>query len=694
MFRVLGALALLGIARAAEVTVGTTTAFTTAVANASDGDTIRFTSGTYVLNEPLLFDKALTIVADPGVYFQVSNASSAVFQTSRLIDFKLVNITVRLGPDGVTCSLAEPQPLQANFSIAVSQPSVTSGNVNLNADLGLWYNTRNIRDMHFSTCNFLDNAANNLLDYVWSLDGECHGYAQFKVKFSRLVDCGLTPTIQGTNSIYSGEVRAEYRETITSVREPTERNGSAVVRMSILVNRVDNVVAMAAANYPLAVLEAVITSVNVAVYGTNVSNIVIRVTTPAPYTINSTSALTLVASNLNDISLVPSTLTITTSCNNQAIGDYCVQYISFNLTGCDLSGDYLIPTLDIVCQESAVADSLCPAGTATGSIPFFLATNEFCSEAYCRVPRSTIATAPSSSSVTGTIKDCKSSCDNNNTCRAFVYEFLTGQCTQRLAKTPLSINLNTDVYTQGQCEFNFGTLFSLDLVLRPNSNYTGARGNTSFTLGATSYWTINVWTNVSGVLVDDAIITSVVRTSDGSCSPFNSTAIEALSPSFTASQVQPAGKIDFNIPVTAAVSCASVDRSGNAVNLNFTVTVSYVDDARRRRRHLTMERRAPRTADGTVNGNIATLYTDKDVVAATNSVGKDDTIRNIIIAVVAVLLACSCCSCCAVGTLVLFRLRQKKRSKHEAQAHCAHSYVTSSVEIPVAHDMKAYDVRH
>lgn len=689
----LRSIALLGIARAAEVTVGTTAEFTAAVANATNGDTIRFSNGTYVLDEPLLFDKPLTISADSGVIFQVNNASSGVFSTLNITDFKLVNITVRLGAGGVSCSLFEPLPLVANFTIAVSQPSISSGKVNLNADLGPWYNTRNLRNLHFTTCNFLDNANNSLLDYAWSLDGACHGYAQFKVGFNRLINCGLTPEDLGTNTIYNGEVRADFRETITSVRVPTERIGSALVHMSILVNRVDNVVATIAVNYPLAVLEAVITAVNVAVDGGNVSSIVIKVTTPAPYTINSTSPLTMSTSNLNDVDLTSTTPIISESCNNQGIGEYCVQYITFNLTGCDLSGDYLIPTLSIVCQESAVVDNICPAGSANGSIPFFLATNEFCSEAYCRVPRSTILTDVSSPSLTGTIKECKDSCTGNTSCQAFVYEFMTGECTQRTAKKPLAVNLDMDAYTQGKCEFDVGTLFELDIVLRPDFEYEGERPNATFTLGTTSYWTIRVWTNTSGVLVDNAVITDFERKSDGDCEPFNEFDIQPREPNFTGATEQPVGKIDFFINVTAALSCASVNASNNSVTLNFTVTVTYDANSRRRRRHLSMQRRAPSNADDSVIGNLRTLYTEKDLAASNDPIVKDNTTRNIVIAVIAVLVSIILCCCCTVGILLLSRLRRKKRSKHEV-VHTANSFVTSAVGMPVAPDMKAYYVRN
>eukprot|EP01134_Creolimax_fragrantissima_P008254 CFRG8254T1 len=227
-------------------------------------------------------------------------------------------------------------------------------------------------------------------------------------------------------------------------------------------------------------------------------------------------------------------------------------------------------------------------------------------------------------------------------------------------------------------EFDLEALFDLSISIKKDSTYVLDHPDSIFPLGDMSYWSILINTDASGIALYDAVVTYVERTTDGDCTSYANYMgdVSALGANEFTQVYDPTGQqINIAIPVTTQMACATADRTGNAITMNYTVLVDYDDGSNtRRRRNVNVSRRD--AGELSLEKEAGVQYTEKDLAtAAATGAGaaagaakaneEDNTL--LIGAVIGVLLLlCCCCCCCAVAGVVVMRRRAEAKKKEES----------------------------
>eukprot|EP00123_Amoebidium_parasiticum_P018378 comp24184_c0_seq1/m.44305 comp24184_c0_seq1/g.44305 ORF comp24184_c0_seq1/g.44305 comp24184_c0_seq1/m.44305 type:complete len:645 (-) comp24184_c0_seq1:156-2090(-) len=631
-------LAFASAASAATVNIATTDDAVALIGNASAGDEFVFATGEHNIASSIQISKDVVIKGNAGAVIVPGASVAHAFLISKPnIKAEIQDLSFKHRTLGTLCDLAEPFALQANFSLAIRNPRIQNNKVMLEADLGYWYNTRYVTDVSFADCTYLTDGPTattpKMSGYNWVLYGDtCSASVFFDVAFDKLGNCNVAvDKVSDPKFVkYLADVEAMMKEYVDKIsltknlRVPVTRDGNAIAKLRVQINREGTVSATITVNYPQADLQAVITKLGVKeVDGVNTSSIIITVNLPAPYTIAGGANGSLTMTNMNIPSSNASNWVLGAGCNNLAVNEICNSTIEFNITSCDLTGQYKALNVPIGCQASSVAAGTCPNMLSNfADIEFFISTNNFCN-------------------VT---------------------------------------------------EFNLSALFTLDVVLREDTTYATNRPTSVFDLGATSYWSIRIWTNATGVGLSDADVTAFTRTSDGDCTPYTAPYgdISTLTQAFV-NTVQP-NEIQMPIPVTAALTCAAATTSSNNITLTWTVLVDYLDGSqRRRRRDVQYVRR--NSGELTTQGGFGAKYTASDLAAANQPAGaatsSGSNMTIIIAAVVAVLLVCCCCCCAGVG---FFLWRRNKKQQEKEASFSQPTFGTSNVNIMPGQSASTFDM--
>ncbi|KNC85526.1 hypothetical protein SARC_02287 [Sphaeroforma arctica JP610] len=183
-------------------------------------------------------------------------------------------------------------------------------------------------------------------------------------------------------------------------------------------------------------------------------------------------------------------------------------------------------------------------------------------------------------------------------------------------------------------------------------------------------------TSASGVSLYNAEVTYVERTTDGDCSAFGDYMGDIAGNADFSQTYEPNDQtISMPFQVTSQMACATSDRTGNAITMNFTVLVDYDDGSARRRRSL--EGMNTRDAgEVAVDKEAGVRYTAEDLAqaaavgagaaAGATAAAHEEESNMMMIggAVAAVLLLCLCCCCCVAAGVLVMR-RRAQRSKQE-----------------------------
>ncbi|KNC80016.1 hypothetical protein SARC_07610 [Sphaeroforma arctica JP610] len=455
-------------------------------ANAVNGDTITLEAGEYATSEPIVLDKKLIIKGD-GALFVVSDLAAPVFAFGNMEGYSSTLNGLSVGTPGAeACDLAEPYALRANFSIEITGATVANNKVNLQTDVGVWHNERKLNDFYFADCHYA-------VDHPAKMSGGRGAMGRVHTCSSDEDDLRLAVT----------------------------HEGNAVTNLLIQIDTVRNVAATINAKYKSADIGAAINLVDVGFFdGWNHSKIRLEIHLPAPFTIINTEGVVgrVEESSESEVSALSSYI-VDASCNEQAIGDGCIQNVVFDIIACDLIGEYSLDKLMIACQETDENDNpaKCPnIDSAPATVQFFIDTNSFCEVE----------------------------------------------------------------------EFELDALFDLSIEVYDSEAYDSPE--TVFDLGSMSYRQITIDTSASGVSLYNAEVIYVKRTTDGDCSSFEGYLgdVSDGNPDFTQTYDPAAQTISMPHQVRAQMACATSDRTGNAITMNYTVLDDYDDGSARRSRSL------------------------------------------------------------------------------------------------------------
>ncbi|KNC75676.1 hypothetical protein SARC_11804 [Sphaeroforma arctica JP610] len=594
-----------------------------AFASAQDGDTIILTAGPYALTEPIILDKKLNVTAEPGTIFQVADLSSIVFAFGNMAGYSstLDGLSIATAT-GDSCDLAEPYALQANFSIDITGATVASNKVNLKTDVGVWHNERKLNDFYFAECHYAVDHPTKMSGGVYKLLGNCRAQLDFSVDFDKLGGtdgCGTTIENFATFTSYRAQVEAQWDEFVEKVddekelRLPVTREGNAVTNLLVQIDTVRNVAATINAKYKSVEIEAAINLVDVGYYDSwNHSKIRLEIHLPAPYTV--TNAMGVVGRNEESFEAEVS-----------ALSSYSVEP---------------------ACVGQAIGDD------CIQNVEFDIVACDLTGEY----------------SLNELTIGCQAE-DNNGD---------PGVCPNMDAEEPATVIFFID--TNNFCEieeFELDALFDLSIKVYDSDAYVVEQD--TFDLGSMSYWQITADTSASGVALYNAEVTYAERTTDGDCSGFDDYLgeIAALEEGEFTQTYEPIGQtISIPLQVTAQMACATSDRTGNAITMNYTVLVDYDDGSARRRRAL--DGMSTRDAgEVAVDKEAGVRYTAEDLaqaaaVGASVAAGataaqqeeQGDTI--LIVGGILILLLLCCCCCCLVVGVVIMRRRKAARQKEEA----------------------------
>eukprot|EP01134_Creolimax_fragrantissima_P006233 CFRG6233T1 len=258
------------------------------------------------------------------------------------------------------------------------------------------------------------------------------------------------------------------------------------------------------------------------------------------------------------------------------------------------------------------------------------------------------------------------------------------------------MDLILSIQTNDMCkesEFKIEGAFEPDILLKTDNTYLTLRPNNRFTLGEMTYWSIRLWTNVTGIIIEDANIIKLERESDGDCvglgfEPYQYTNdISLLTQTFVGVDTIVPPEIRTPVPVTAQLACASFDNTFNIIELNFTVRVDYLDSSgptpeggRRRRRNFidtrSLAKRQTKEGEATVADDVGVVY-DGDQLAAQNQKAQlngnaqkkeEESNMTTFLIIGGIILLLLCCCCCCAG-IALFIYRRRQRSKKEVAEH-------------------------
>ncbi|KNC86525.1 hypothetical protein SARC_01353 [Sphaeroforma arctica JP610] len=260
------------------------------------------------------------------------------------------------------------------------------------------------------------------------------------------------------------------------------------------------------------------------------------------------------------------------------------------------------------------------------------------------------------------------------------------------------MNVIVSVQTNDLCEeqqFKIEGAFEPDILLKTDATYAVERPNNRFTLGEMTYWSLRLWTNVTGITIEDANIIKLVRESDGDCEglgynpyPFTKD-VSLLAQRFAGVNEIVPPEIQTPIRITSGLACAESDNTFNIIDLNFTIRVEYLDGsgisgvpARRRRRDM-FKALSPRQVDnGFVTGerwvasDVGVVY---DIDTFLNALKLDDIVKGnsmvtqkkasladsttlaVFVGGAIALLTGLCCCCCMLASCLLLRKRRQKK---------------------------------
>ncbi|KNC86514.1 hypothetical protein SARC_01344 [Sphaeroforma arctica JP610] len=588
------------------------------------GETLNLAPGAYPVNEPIIVDKAILVNGtDAQIFVPATDSIVFVFANAEGYSSVLDGLTI-VTAGGSSCAFAEPYALQANFTIDILSTTVSNNKVNIFTDVGIWHNMRKLEDVIFADCRYSEDHPEKMSGVAYKLIGNCRSQVDFSVAFDKLggaAGCGTNIQDFATFTSYRGQVEAQWQEYVTkvddekSLRLPVTREGNAVTNLLIQIDTVRNVAATIQAAYPLAEIEAAINLVDVGYWdGWNQSLIRIEVHLPAPYTVKGNHEGEVQYENLLVGNMSP--YTVSDACNLLTTGDDCIQQIIFTVEACDLTGAYQFLQVPIECE----------AETSPG------------------VPADCPIVTPEDG-----FADILFFIDTNNFCEVETIEL--------------------------------DALFQLFILIHADDTYTTEHINGVFSLGEMTYWSILVDTRASGVTLYNAEVTEVVRTTDGDCSSYPDYlgVVADLEPGvFTQTYMPDSQEIRMPIVADTVFACATSDRNGNSITMNFTVLVDYDDGggARRRRGLDIFTRDAGEMA---VEEEAGVQYTEEDLKQATiigagtaaGAVAADyeasKATRMLVLgASVALLLAiCVCGCCCALGLAMIIRQRGDKSLERE-----------------------------
>ncbi|KNC78526.1 hypothetical protein SARC_09051 [Sphaeroforma arctica JP610] len=594
------------------------------VASAASGDTINLEAGEYAISDPIVVDKKI-IVKGADALFVVSDLAAPVFAFGNMEGYSSTLDGISVGTPGAeACDLAEPYALQANFSIEIMGATVSNNKVNLRTDVGIWHNERKLNDFYFADCHYAVDHPAKLTGGVYKLLGNCRSELDFSVAFDKLGGddgCGTTIEDFATFTSYRAQVEAQWDEYVEKVDDEN--------LLRLPVTREGNAVT------------------NLLVQIDTVRNV--AATINAQYE----SAEIEAAINLVDVGFfdgwnhskirleihLPAPFTISNSAG--VVGRV---EESFEAEVSAIS-EYVV---DESCNGQAVGDD-CIQNVVFDIVACDL-TGEY--------------------SLNELMIACQETDDNGN----------PAVCPD-IQSDPATVIFFID--TNNFCEveeFELDALFELSIEVFDSDTYDNPE--TIFDLGSMSYWQITVDTSLSGVSLYNAEVTYVERTTDGDCSGFADYLgdVSEGNPEFTQTYDPAAQTISMPHQVTAQMACATSDRTGNAITMNYTVLVDYDDGSARRRRSLDgMNTRD--AGEVAVDQEAGVRYTAEDLAqaaavgagaaAGATAAAHEEESNMMLIggAIAAILLLCCCCCCFVVAGIVVMRRRSAKKEEQSIISH-------------------------
>ncbi|KNC81869.1 hypothetical protein SARC_05829 [Sphaeroforma arctica JP610] len=588
-------------------------------ASAAGGDIITLEAGEYAISEPIILDKKLTIKGD-GALFVVADLAAPVFALGNMEGYSSTLDGVSVGTPGAeACNLAEPYALQANFSIEITGATIANNKVNLKTDVGVWHNERKLNDFYFADCHYAVDHPAKMSGGVYKLLGNCRSQLDFSVDFDKLGGsdgCGTTIEEFATFTSYRAQVEAQWDEYVEKVDDAND--------LRLPVTREGNAVT------------------NLLVQIDTVRNV--AATINAQYA----SAEIEAAINLVDVGYydgwnhskirleihLPAPYTIS---NTQGVVGRVEE--SFEAAVGAVS-PYVV---DEACNGQAIGDD------CIQNVEFDIVACDLTGEY----------------SLNELMVACQETDENGN----------LAEC-PNIESSPATVIFFID--TNNFCEveeFELDALFDLSIAVYDSDAYD--REESIFDLGSMSYWQITVDTSASGVSLYNAEVTYAERTTDGDCSAFGDYLgdVSGGNPDFTQTYDPIAQTISMPHQVTAQMACATSDRTGNAITMNYTVLVDYDDGSARRRRSLDgMNTRE--AGEVAVDKEAGVRYTEEDLAqnaaagtgtaagASTTAEEEDNHMLVIGGAIAAALVLCCCCCCFIVAAVVLLRRRKANRG-HE-----------------------------
>eukprot|EP01134_Creolimax_fragrantissima_P001282 CFRG1282T1 len=616
-----------------------------AVVAAAPEDSLLLAPGSFIETNTIIFEKPLTIVGSGDSQSYVifnSSISPIAFLEGETWNVKMDGFSLGDSSTATTCSFARPYALLGNYSIELMAPTVKNNRVNIVSDVGIWHKSRTLKDFYFGTCLYSSDGPTGTVN---SMDGgslaimvaTCRAVLSFSVKFDRLGSCGVNIEDNPTFTIYRVAIMAWFNEYVEYVTDEK--------KLRLPVERNGNAVTLLKIEIDRVAEVSATISVNYP--EADLEAAIVKIDVGAIDGWNQ-STVTLQMS-------LPAPYTVTTG--HRGI----LQLIDLNDMAA-VASEYVFGTQ---------CDGLAMDETCAQFIQYnMLACDMTGSYAMMQIPIS---------------------CQETNE------RGVEPECPVLENKADIYFTIQTNNF----CEITNITLESLfqpTVQLRLDDTYLMDRPEgVPFVLGELSFWAIELWTNSSGVIIADAYVTMVERTSDGDCSlyPNYLANIDAdLDQVFFEGSEYSPPEIRMPIPVTTGMACATSDRNTNIIMMNFTMVVDYLDSngLGRRRRNIISYDDSARYEDRRDAGELSAtgetgIVTDNQTVAVDNSLaantangsadsGTTPTGIYIAVAFVLILFCCVCC-CCLVASVMLLRTKSEKGHVHLSERQSSSSFAQS-----------------
>ncbi|KNC84518.1 hypothetical protein SARC_03264 [Sphaeroforma arctica JP610] len=225
----------------------------TQLVSVADGDTLLLDAGVYELDRFVHVTKAVQIVGTAGTIVRADSTSVPAAFYIDALGASIKDITLEDSSTGSSCQFEDPQPLNISFMYdlydAPKGMHIYSNSLVIAGDAGPYFNTRALTDIHFGSCKLSTDSNKMSRGFLEIQTVNCRANAGVSVAFNYMTNCGATVTDLATITTYDAAVELNFEEEITMDDfEESDffafshlRTGEALAQMSISIDRLNKI---------------------------------------------------------------------------------------------------------------------------------------------------------------------------------------------------------------------------------------------------------------------------------------------------------------------------------------------------------------------------------------------------------------------------------------------------------------------